>query len=49
MASEQDILETVDEAADRLDPVAVEAEAERLGLSVDAFLARVITELKARL
>lgn len=47
--SEDDVSEVVDELADELDPARVEREAERLGVTVDELLQRVVTEVKARL
>lgn len=44
-----DISEVVDELADELNPPRVEREAERLGISVDELLQRVVTEVTARL
>lgn len=49
MGNEQDTLEVVDEFTDNLDPDRIEAEAERLGLTVDSLLERVVHEVKTRL
>lgn len=50
MPTEDDIVETVDELVDNLDPMAVDREADRLfDGDTDALIARIVTELKARL
>jgi hypothetical protein len=49
MDNEDDVAEVVDEMADELDPVHVLSEANRLGVSVDDLLDRVVAEVKARL
>lgn len=47
--SEQDVLEVVDEIADDVDPTRVEDAADRLGLTVDYLLGRVVSEVKTRI
>ena len=49
MTTDDDVVEIVDELVDELDPVRVEREAERLGLSVDELLARIVAETKDRI
>jgi hypothetical protein len=49
MNLEDDRTEVVDELVDALDPAHVAREAERLDLALDELLARVVTEVKARL
>lgn len=47
--SEQDILEVVDEFVDNLDPSRLESEAERLGITVEVLLERIVNEAKVRI
>lgn len=47
--NEQDILEVVDEFTDELRPERIEDEADRLGITVDNLLERIVKETKARL
>lgn len=49
MDIEDDREEVVDEIVDDMDPVRIDREADRLDLTVDELIARVVTELKARL
>ena len=49
MASDNDIVEIVDEIVDDIDPRTIEREAERLGLTTDELINRVVTELKSRI
>ena len=46
---EDDIIDVVDEFADALDPIRIDAEAERLGITAATLLDRIVTEAKARL
>jgi hypothetical protein len=46
---EQEIMDVVDEFADALNPPVVESEAERLGLTVEELLRRVVAEVQERL
>jgi hypothetical protein len=48
MPAEQDIIDTVDEIVDDIDPVRIEREADRLGLSTDELIERVLHQLKTR-
>lgn len=47
--NDDDIAEIVDEFVDELNPALLDSEAERLGLTVDALLHRILTEAKARI
>jgi hypothetical protein len=47
--TEEDIVEVVDEIADDVDPPRIEREADRLGLTPDELLNRVVTEVMTRL
>lgn len=47
--SENDIVEVVDEIVDDIDPPNIKREAERLGISTDELLDRIVVEVKARL
>jgi hypothetical protein len=49
MTNEGDIVEVVDEFVDNLDPPQIASEAERLQITVDGLLDRIIHEVKARL
>jgi hypothetical protein len=49
MSNDDEISEIVDEIVDEMNPVRVEREAERLGITVDDLLARIVTEMNARL
>lgn len=46
---EEDISEVVDEFVDTLDPLRLDREAERLEITRDDLIARVVNETKARL
>jgi hypothetical protein len=47
--NENDIVEVVDEIVDDVDPSRIEREAERLGISKDELMSRILNELRARL
>lgn len=47
--AEDDVSEVVDEFTDELNPPRIESEADRLGISVDELLQRIVTEVKARI
>lgn len=49
MSNNDEISEIVDEIVDDLDPARIEREARRLGITVDDLLARIVTEMNARL
>jgi hypothetical protein len=49
MDREQEISEVVDEFADELDPIRIRSEAERLGITAESLLDRIVTETKTRI
>jgi len=49
MSNEADITEVVDELTDELDPIRIENEAERLGITAEELLHRITKETLSRL